>query len=329
MFDAELFGITSHDLLASAHALVAPMLGFLFLFLLALPLKKLPIVDIGNYRPPASLLPIFAIGSLFVVTFCLTAALMLARWSSYPSSEEFEKTFHIVRTVVAPINRLLSASLTVTGYNGLSDFRMFVNGYRVFGSSSNCIMDYQCRPAGDRAAAQAYQTVRSLSDREASIYNIYQLYDLPHTEDISGLLVAGKNVIDIHSENSGLGDCGLRVALELKTDAKPSSVYDIEISSNTGKPDGTTQPLKAQEVFFSGGSPASSEPSVKDLEVPIYRTRPFNGSYRVCQRIRIELELTNEQLVTLDDKWKEWARARRRMIVCDTTGSTSGTCAPQ
>jgi hypothetical protein len=195
MFDAELFGITAKEFLTSAQALATPTLGFMFLFLLALPLKKLPLIDVADYRPPAWVLPVFAIGSFFAVIFCLTVALSLSALRAPGSTADFERSYGVVRKMTIGPAPLETARLSLLEYDGASNFRFFVNGYRVFGSSANCVMNYQCKKAGDQQAENNFRQLQALKLEGGSIYHIYRLYSLPHVEDISGFLVEGRAVV--------------------------------------------------------------------------------------------------------------------------------------
>jgi hypothetical protein len=277
---------------------------------------KLPIIDVTDYRPPSWVLPAFAIGSLFLVAFCLTAAFVLVKYPVFPSTKEFEQSYEIIRRLAQPPGEVESARMTIQDYDGASNFRIYINGYRVFGSSSNCVMEYQCKKAGDRAAELSFQEIQSLKVIDASIYHIHRLYSLPHAEDISGLLVSGKNIINVHSENSGLGDCHLQVDLDLSTTAAPKTTFTIEISPNTGSPSSADQPLQSKEVFMSGGLPIAKDDLESNERIPIYNTTRSNGSFRLCQRVRVVFDLSPDQLRTLDSQWDVWAQKRRREIIC-------------
>jgi hypothetical protein len=316
MFDAELFGITSKDFLTTAQAIIAPMLGFMFLFLLSLPLKKLPIIDVSDYRPPSWVLPLFAIGSFYMVAFCLSAAFILVNFSVSPSINRFKQSYDLVRRFAPSPAQVQAASITIQEYDGLSNFRIYVNGYRVFGSSSNCVMEYQCKKAGDVTADRSFRELQSLKAIDASIYHIHRLYSLPHTEDISGLFVSGINLLEIHSEDSRLGDCHLEVDFTFAT-AGDKSVFTIEISPNTGASPSPDQKLQPKEIFFSGGLPVVNNEQDSNDQIPIYGTTRSNGSFRLCQRVRVLFELSPAQLSALDPQWDTWAKKRRRQIVCD------------
>jgi hypothetical protein len=174
-------------------------------------------------------------------------------------------------------------------------------------------MVYQCRRVGDSDAERNFQQVQALNAVDASIYHIHRLFSLPHVEDISGFLVSGQNIINIRSDNSGLGDCHLRTGLDLTTTTSPKATYTIEISPDQGKPNTADQSLQPNEVFLSGGSAETGE---ANDSIPIYETSRSNGSYRLCQRISILFNLSTDQLRTFDAHWDLWAQRRRREIIC-------------
>jgi hypothetical protein len=296
----------------------------MFLFLLSLPLKKLPIIDVTDYRPPAWVLPVFAIGSFVAVVFCVTVSLSLATFRAAASKADFERSFEVVRTMTVSPGPLQSAKLSVLEYDGSSNFRLFVNGYRVFGSSSNCVMNYQCKKADDETAEASFIELQKLALSRGSIYHIHKLYSLPHVEDISGFLVEGTNYIDIHVENSGVGDCVLKAAVEFSSPAKSTTVSAVSISPDAGVTSSAEKPLQVDEVFYSGGLPVA-ENAASDI-VPLYNTIRSNGSYRLCQRVRIQFDLTKDQLSVLSARWHDWAEARGQEQSCAMRPASSGRC---
>jgi hypothetical protein len=84
MFDPTLFGVASSQYLHFASLMLAPTLGFVFLFLLGLPLKKIPGIDLGDYSPPKWLVPIFALSSLFVISCSTSISFFLNFLSESP-----------------------------------------------------------------------------------------------------------------------------------------------------------------------------------------------------------------------------------------------------
>jgi hypothetical protein len=82
---------------------------------------------------------------------------------------------------------------------------------------------------------------------------------------------------------------------------------------------------KAQEIFFSSYRPAgaSFEPTVH----PIYRTLEANPSYRLCQRIRMVVQVSATQLSwRTEAAWIQWAQARRAREDCEVRNVADGIC---
>ena len=67
MASPQLFGLGQNWYFEAARAMLIPTLGFCFLCLLDLPLKSLPILNVEDYSPPRWLVPVFALGSLFLL----------------------------------------------------------------------------------------------------------------------------------------------------------------------------------------------------------------------------------------------------------------------
>ena len=154
MFEPQLFGLLAKDYFGAAQTLFAPAVGFLFLYLLRLPLQKLPIIAaVTEYRPPIWLLPIFALGTWFLFVLFLSIGGWLEILRSNAPSEVFARSFQRTRQVAVkddPGLGLKKVQVAVDAYDGRSDFRIFVNGYRIFGSSSNCMLKFQCQEEATR-----------------------------------------------------------------------------------------------------------------------------------------------------------------------------------
>jgi hypothetical protein len=77
-FAPEIFGVSSEKLFAISASLVTPALGFLFLWLLRLPLNKLPGIEApAEWKPPRWALPLFALVSTAAVVFTVVLGLAL------------------------------------------------------------------------------------------------------------------------------------------------------------------------------------------------------------------------------------------------------------
>jgi hypothetical protein len=309
MFDPELFELTASQYRDFAMAMLTPTLAFLFLFLLALPLKKLPFLEAAeDYKPPGWVLPLFAIGSLFVCSFFFGVSLFMSQIRVSPIATDFLASYQKVRNVILPSNsKVVQASVVIEAYDGLSNFRVIANGYRAFSTGSNCRLDFQCKPANDAFAADRFKQFTALSLSAQSMLHLNALYSLPYKEDFSGLLVEGRNVIDVIAENSGAMTCSLAMSLVFElvgTSVKRSFV----ITPKSGGSAVTDRnPDHMTELFNSGGLPDLGE------FLPVYRTSTANQSYRLCERLRFELNLTSEQvpdLVKDSSQLARWASKR-------------------
>jgi hypothetical protein len=74
-------------------------------------------------------------------------------------------SYQILRRLTIQPGELLSATVAIQHYDGTSDFGIYVNGYRLFGSSSNCVMVYQCKKASDSGAKIAFEQIQALMQR--------------------------------------------------------------------------------------------------------------------------------------------------------------------
>src|ERR1700736_7069451 len=128
MFEPTLFGIAPSQFWSLFRDLLTPTLGFMFLFLLGLPLKGIPFVkDLADYHPPEYLLPVFALGSLFLSTFALGSALFLYLWRENVDETLFSTSFQIVRNLDMIRQDVAAADVRVLHYDGLSNFNISVN----------------------------------------------------------------------------------------------------------------------------------------------------------------------------------------------------------
>jgi hypothetical protein len=332
MFEPQLFGLLAQDYLRAAETLFAPTLGFLFLYLLRLPLKQLPLIAAAaDYKPPTWLLPIFALGTFFVFSLSLSIGASLSISREQIPNGAFIGSFHRIRDfdVKNDVNGdLMSVELALDQYDGVSDFRLFVNGYRVFGSSSNCMLQFQCKNKDDPTATSLLQSFKQTRSPGNSFLHVFQRYDLPHLEDISHFLIGGGNVIDIHSSNTGVGDCNLTTRLILRYSTGAMRQYQIVIHSRGGAVSPVRGPLLEMEEFYAGGISSVQDHSDETVQINPYRTPKTRGHYRICERIRIQLALTNEAVASLysDASWQDWARSRVRRTRCELVSGPDVTC---
>jgi hypothetical protein len=178
--------------------------------------------------------------------------------------------------------------------NNPADWLMVsLDGYRVFSTGSNCRLDFQCRPANEPFAIDRFKQFTAISLSARSMLHLDALYPLPHAEDFSGFLVEGRNVIDVIAENSGAMTCNLALSLVFELAGKSVKRTVMITPKSGGSAVTDNNPDHLVEVFNSGGQPDIGE------FLPVYRTSTANQSYRLCERIRFELNLTSEQVPDL------------------------------
>jgi hypothetical protein len=333
MFEPEVLGLSSSQYQQIAISFVAPTLGFLFLFLLGLPLKKIPFVDvIEDYTPPTWVLPLFALGSLFALCLFGSITFFANYFTEYPDDRHFLAQFIKKRTLNVPadVGKLEAASITLNDYDGSSNFRFYVNGYRMLGSSSDCLLSYQCKPPNPQSEADL-QTTRSQHLKDRSFHHIHSLHSLPHTEAILDHLVQGNNFVDLVSENSNLGDCKIDAVISLsfaKADsaAKTNLYFRIKIEPDMEKevePDGGTN---VEDKFFSYGRVATGEGNVPDFIDP-YGTRWSDGTDRLCERVRVSIDLSQDAKVLNDNDRDRLLFLRHRAALCEVVNYARPYCA--
>ena len=133
-FDSTIFGVGVTELRSFCAAMLTPTLGFVFLYLLGKPLKKLPILEIdSDYQPPRWVLPIFALGSACLISGAFSGSVFLNVLKSRPSNEiflhQYQKDVDFTKATIS--QSISSASLELDRYDGASTFQFFVNGYRL------------------------------------------------------------------------------------------------------------------------------------------------------------------------------------------------------
>lgn len=327
-FVPEVFEISSERLFSLSGSVLAPALGFLFLYLLRLPLHKLPLIDAPpDWKPPRWALPLFALASTAIVVFSAALGLALELIPDIPPSAEVSDHFGIIRDVdVADMAVVKSIAVSVSDYDRESDLRIIANGYIQFSTSTNCMMSYQCRPATAEVPLEAKQIFEGPALKYVSLYRVKQRYILPINLDVTNFFVPGANFIDIISGNSGVGNCRVQLAVSMSDAAGITKHFEISISDSESEHLDLRSAAKPEEVFFSEYKTpsANSEPGIH----PVYRTLEANPSYRLCQRIRMFVRLSKTQLSwRTDAMWVRWAQDRRRRERCEVRNGTESLCA--
>lgn len=281
MFDAELAGFTATQYWQFASVILTPTLGFVFVYLLNRPLRRLPFIDTGDdYQPPRWVVPVFAISSLFAASLSISISAFMLLMYSHSSDNTFLESHQFERSLEIPekYGPLRLATVVLKQYDGYSNFDLFVNGYMAFSTETSCAMQYQCNAEANAGGlAEKYKQVAA---RYGSLHDLSSVNNLPLEVNVSKYLQSGQNHIDIVSVNSGIGDCALTlvIRLTLSSGELGRNVFILPFHSNSSeKLDG--------DVFYSYGSPPTK------LIEP-YLTRSADVSYMLCQRIRYTFVLT-------------------------------------
>lgn len=332
MFAPTLFGISPSQFWSLFRDLLTPTLGFMFLFLLGLPLKDIPFVkNLTDYHPPKYVLPVFALGSLLLSTFTLGSALFLHLWHENVDVSLFTNSFQIVRSLDMKSYDIAGADVRVFRYHELTNFNIIVNGYRIFGSDSNCAFEYQCVDTSnveqsdiDRIDGDVKRLNSAIDNLPKpyggpgfiSVHYMRERFTLPHIESINYFLVKGENFVDIHAWNSGAGaGCVFGVTLELRSRSGSVDPFKIQIDPGAGNIPLQSDVLKESEIFYSGGETFLEEG--RGMLMP-YRTYQANHLHRICERIRIKLVLTEDQANSLgaEEAFRSWALNRNKNSLC-------------
>jgi len=324
MFEPELFGLSSPALWSLAQSLVTPTLGFLFLYLMRLPLAELSFLPKTQYTPPVWVVPFFAHGSTFVLVALLSANLFL-NWSyERERADGIKPELFLVRELDTSGQHLVKVAVVVKSYDGLSGFRVLANGYDVFSSGRNCVTSFQCTATAAKAENDAREFImRRLSG--GSVFELNKTDSLPKEIAVNHYLASGQNYLDVVSENSGTGLCELSVEIDLAAEAGQYERYLLEIHPYRD-PRGDEEPkhrgpLLKQEVFYSGGTGSGST-------VPRYKTSAIERRNSVCEKIRISLNLTEPQARALssDADFAAYFVSRQKEYVCETIGKPIPGC---
>jgi hypothetical protein len=212
--NATIAGFTDADFRSLALTLIVPALGYATLYMLNIPLSKLPGVSVEHkYRVPRLLLPLVTLLLVFAVGFLSASYLTLRLHVVAPDRKAFEASYVDVIDLsggsgMPPIRRANGDSLTfvIKRFNQYSGLRVFVNNTRVFGTHIDCVFKSQCA-------------------------------ELPLKIPLTEHLNLPVNRVDIHLENSGVAYCG--IAGEFRFSAKGQASYqtfpvDIEFDPRFG-----------------------------------------------------------------------------------------------
>jgi hypothetical protein len=328
LFEPEILGVSSSVLWSLTQAMITPALGFAFLYLVGVPLAELPFLPKGTkYEPPNWVLPVFAHGSAFILVSMLSTGLLLHRLQQHELADEVKAELYLVRELDTAAKLLTKVSIRLERYDGLSDFRIFANGYHVFSSDRDCVTSFQCTSN----APEADKGLKDLKEHRVggSLYELNVTNSLPHEISLNHYLALGQNYIDFISENSGTGGCDFSAAIlvEQQNNEKQYSQkqYSIDIRPNRD-PHGGSEPerkslLMPQETFHSGG-PQSGDAIAR------YNTSAIERRNLVCERIRISLNLTKDQAGHLSSErgFASYFLSRQKAYICETIGKVIPGC---
>jgi hypothetical protein len=224
MFDATFLGISASQFLEFATALFATTAAFVFLYLLNIPLTKLPFVEeIADYKPPPWLIPWFAGIFLFLLCASASAGLFLRILKAYPSSDAFYAQYY--RSEWGPqipkgLGKLTDAVVTLSAEEG--NFGIYANGWMLFAAEPDCGLVFLCKSEADWAANGVSWNgeIAALNNLPGPIATTYyvpgQQHGLPYDISIRSWLAPGNNFVDLHSSYAGMGNYRLSVSLKLR-----------------------------------------------------------------------------------------------------------------
>jgi hypothetical protein len=326
VFEPEIFGLSSSALWGLTQALVTPTLGFLFLYLMRLPIAKLPFLQAEvDYKPPTWVLPTFAHCSTFALVTIASTNLFLTRWYERELAEDIKPELFLVRELDTRDKVLVKVAVVLTSYDGLSAFKMVANGYHLFSSNRDCVATFQCTPTADQAERSAAEFKR-LRVSGGSVYELNKTNSLPHEITLNHYLASGQNYLDVISENSGTGGCELTVEINFTTAANKREHYLLSIlphrDPDQGEEPKQQGPLLASEVFHAGGSHGDV--------IRRYKTPTLERRNAVCERIRISMKLTEAQGQALSNStdFRSHLLSRQKAYICETIGKPIPGCEP-
>jgi hypothetical protein len=220
--------------------------------------------------------------------------------------------------VPSNLGKIRDMRLSLDEHNIVSNFRVFINGYRVFGSTSNCRLDFQCRPKDDPKNIATFDDIKQELKKYGTIFHLNELYALPYSQTIFPYLVTGTNYVDLHSEASGLGGCGLAVSLKFVFDSGTKERTTI-IRPGQGTPAvAQTGAVTVETLYGSGG--------LRENTIAPYGTHSARGSYRLCERVRLTFDLASSQIDRSDNTWDAQIRQRRNEISCEIPQRRTKAC---
>jgi hypothetical protein len=315
VFDPEILGWPSLSWASFAQSMLTPALGFVFLYLMGLELTKLSWVPgDAKYKPPRWVLPLFAQGSVFAIVAAFSGYLFANYLKEPDLAAEVKPELFLTRELT-PAEPLSDVTVSLRAYDGFSHFRVFVNGYHVFSTTRDCVATFQCKPQGDEVAVREIAAFYMNTSGRGSVYDLGRMNRLGEQISLKHYLVAGRNHIDVISENAATGGCELTAEVALKTAQPQPKAHVLHIRNLHGgsnpAPVGQLQP---EETFLARAGSS------------LGKSHERRGA--VCERIRVALTLTEAQAATLSSEQDfAWHLLMlQRDYVCATIGSAIPKC---
>ncbi|HEV2268671.1 MAG TPA: hypothetical protein VGR92_04365 [Steroidobacteraceae bacterium] len=236
------------------------------MFLLGIPLKRLPFTEtLADFSPPPWLIPWFAGGSLFFLSASTATGFFLRSFEAHAPVPDFLSQYYVEdRSLILSdlSERWTDAQITITDAAG--NFGIYVNGWRVFSSETNCGLVFLCRKQDDwekEGAAWSSLITELPKPTVSDYYSPHELYNLPINISIGDLLVPGYNFVDVYTSNPGRGTCLLQARITIISQHK----YLIQ--------------------------PISSSDRLAEKNIRKYGTYLSYPNHRLCDRQRIEFTL--------------------------------------
>jgi hypothetical protein len=164
----------------------------------------------------------------------------------------------------------------------------------------------------------AFDNLKQELRAHGTIIHLNHLYPLPHSQTIFPYIVPGNNYVDLHSEASGLGGCGLAVSLKLVFDSGGIE-RTMVIRPERGTPAITRTGSVTVETLYGAGGPREST-------IAPYGTYSARASYRLCERVRLAFNLTSSHIDRSDETWVTQIKKRRDEISCEIPQRRTKVC---
>jgi hypothetical protein len=275
MGNATLFGLSPDDWKNLASFFVTPAVALAVVYIFGIDLVKIPFVQT---EVPYTLSTRTV--SVFAIFLCLISSVATAIWLTLkvspgpePAVDKFLEQFfrqpsreETAWAASFDNSRIRSANLLLISYDGISDFRVFINSNRIFGTHVDCVWKYQCgNPSQNKMtqdmviAKSKGMTFNPLFDMSA-VSELPSVNHLPILRDFTSKMRDGVNYIDIFSNNPGFRGCHVE--------------FDIAFVGQSGQ--------EYRHHFRIADGVFTEKP---------YRTIPEEPYFRACDQLRIPVKV--------------------------------------